>query len=72
MSNIKSLNINRLYDWIVILISGEIDADINFTFGPYDSPSNRISTTTTVGSCATTLNGEMYVFGGQFADRLVR
>ena len=55
-----------------IFILGEIDADINFTYSQYNSPTDsRAVTTRTVGSCATTLNDEMYVFGGQLVYRQV-
>ena len=48
---------------------GQIDADLDFTYSPYQWRNG--DTTHVVGSCAVTLNDEMYVFGGQFVDRQV-
>ena len=53
----------------LIPISGELDADIDFTHGPYQWQNG--DTVRVVGSCATTLNDEMYLFGGQFVDHQV-
>ena len=47
----------------------KLDADIEFTYGPYQWA--RGENVRVVGSCAATLNNEMYVFGGQFVDRQV-
>ena len=63
---------NCYTDWKIIKISGEIDSELDFTYGPYewDQPS-RGEGVRTVDSCSATLNGEMYVFGGQFVNRQV-
>ena len=53
----------------LIRILGEIDGDIDFTYGPYEWRNG--DTTHVAGSCAATLNNEMYVFGGQFVERQV-
>ena len=65
MSSVSSFNMTEN----LIRILGEIDADIDFTYGPYEWRNG--DTTHVVASCAATLNNEMYVFGGQFVDRQV-
>ena len=53
----------------LIRLLGELDADIDFTYGPYEWKDG--DTVHVVGSCAATLNNEMYVFGGQLVLRQV-
>ena len=69
MSNIR-LGVNiYFYDLTLIRIQGEVDAEINFTYGPYQSShGNNVRVRQ---SCSAILNNEMYVFGGQFVDRQV-
>ena len=56
----------------IMLISGVIDSDIDFTYGPYEwDISGRGEGVRTVGSCSAILNDEMYVFGGQFVKHQV-
>ena len=47
----------------MISILGQLDTDLNFTYGPYQWSNG--DTTNVVKSCAATLNDEMYVFGGR-------
>ena len=56
----------------VIQFIGEIDSDLDFTYGPYEwDISGRGEGVRTVGSCSAILNDEMYVFGGQFVKHQV-
>ena len=74
MSYIESCDchVNCYTDWKIIQISGEIDSELDFTYGPYEwDISGRGEGVRTVDSCSATLNGEMYVFGGQFVNRQV-
>ena len=53
----------------MISILGQLDADLDFTYGPYQWRNG--DTTHVDASCAATLNNEMYVFGGTFVERQV-
>ena len=65
MSSVSSINATEN----LIRILGEIDADIDFTYGPYEWRNG--DTTHVVAPCTATLNNEMYVFGGQHVLRQV-
>lgn len=54
---------------VVAGFNGELDADIDFTYGPYNWRLGE--TVSTLASCAATLNNEMYVFGGLFVERQI-
>ena len=55
-----------------MLILGVIDSNLNFEYGPYEwDISGRGEGIRTVDSCSATMNGEMWVFGGQFVNRQV-
>ena len=53
-------------------ILGELDADLNFTYAPYQwSAAGGSNHVRTMAACSATINNEMYVFGGQFVSRQV-